>query len=95
MVRRSDNYNENMKLKKTNRSRDRPLTGAEKDCFILPKDFVRLQIQTLVDGRTGFVGVWTHPLTDVLSVNNLHHVDIYKGAQPVLSEDMVHGAVNV
>jgi outer membrane cobalamin receptor len=53
------------------------------------------EISTLVDGRPSFVGIWTHPLMDMLSVNNLDHIDIYKGAQPVLFGNMAHGAVNL
>jgi iron complex outermembrane receptor protein len=32
---------------------------------------------------------------DMLSVNNLDHIDIYKGAQPVLFGNMAYGAVNL
>jgi len=53
------------------------------------------EISTLVDGRPSFVGIWTHPLMDMLSVNNLDHIGIYKGAQPVLFGNMAFGAVNL
>jgi iron complex outermembrane receptor protein len=53
------------------------------------------EIQTLVDGRPSFVGIWTHPLMDLMSVSNLGHVDVYKGAQPVLFGNSSYGAVNV
>jgi iron complex outermembrane receptor protein len=53
------------------------------------------EISTLIDGRPSFVGVWTHPLMDMLSVNNLDHIDVYKGAQPVLFGNMAYGAVNL
>jgi outer membrane cobalamin receptor len=53
------------------------------------------EISTLIDGRPSFVGIWTHPLMDMLSVNNLDHIEIYKGAQPVLFGNMAYGAVNL
>ena len=53
------------------------------------------EIQTLVDGRPSFVGIWTHPLMDLMNVGSLGHVDVYKGAQPVLFGNMTYGAVNV
>ena len=53
------------------------------------------EIQTLVDGRPSFVGIWTHPLMDLMSVSNLGHVDVYKGAQPVLYGNSSYGVVNV
>jgi outer membrane receptor protein involved in Fe transport len=53
------------------------------------------EIQTLVDGRPSFVGIWTHPLMDLMSVSNLGHVDVYKGVQPVLFGNMTYGAVNI
>jgi outer membrane cobalamin receptor len=53
------------------------------------------EIQTLIDGRPSFVGIWTHPLMDLMSVSNLGHVDVYKGAQPVLFGNSSYGAVNV
>jgi len=53
------------------------------------------EIQTLVDGRPSFVGIWTHPLMDLMSVSNLGHVDVYKGAQPVLFGNASYGAINV
>ena len=52
------------------------------------------EIQTLVDGVPMFVSVWTHPLMDVLSVDNIDSIDIHKGAQPVLFGNMAFGAVN-
>ena len=52
-------------------------------------------IQTLVDGVPKFVGVWTHPLMDVLSVDRLERIDIYNSPQPVLWGNMSLGAVNL
>lgn len=53
------------------------------------------EIQTLVDGIPKFVSVWTHPLMDVLNVDIVDTVDIYKGAQPVLFGNMAFGAVDI
>ncbi len=53
------------------------------------------EISTLIDGRPSFVGIWTHPLMDMLGVNQLDHIDIYKGAQPILFGNMAYGAVNL
>lgn len=52
-------------------------------------------VQTLVDGAPKFVGLWTHPLMDVLSVDNLENIDIYKSPQPVRLGNMSFGAVNL
>jgi outer membrane cobalamin receptor len=53
------------------------------------------EIQTLVDGIPKFVSVWTHPLMDVLNVDILESVDVYKGAQPVLFGNMAFGAIDI
>jgi len=53
------------------------------------------EIVTMVDGVPKFVGVWTHPLLDTLSVNIADSIDVYKGAQPVLFGPMTYGAVNI
>jgi outer membrane receptor protein involved in Fe transport len=53
------------------------------------------EIQTLVDGIPRFVGVWTHPLMDTMSVDAAERIEVYKGAQPVLFGNMALGAVNV
>jgi outer membrane receptor protein involved in Fe transport len=53
------------------------------------------EIQMLVDGIPKFVGVWTHPLMDIMSVDIAENVEIYKGAQPVLFGNMSMGAVNI
>jgi len=52
-------------------------------------------VQTLVDGAPKFVGLWTHPLMDVLSVDNLENIDIYKSPQPVRLGNMSFGAINL
>jgi outer membrane cobalamin receptor len=52
-------------------------------------------IQTLLDGVPVFVSVWTHSLMDVLSVDNVQSIEVYKGAQPVLFGNMSFGAVNL
>jgi len=53
------------------------------------------EIQMLVDGIPKFVSVWTHPLMDVLSVDMIDSIEIYKGAQPVLYGNMAFGAVDI
>ncbi|MDI6754719.1 MAG: TonB-dependent receptor plug domain-containing protein [Thermodesulfobacteriota bacterium] len=53
------------------------------------------EIQTLIDGKPSFQGIFTHPLMDLLSVDNAERIEIYKGAQPVFFGNMSHGAVNV
>ena len=53
------------------------------------------EIQTLIDGIPKFVSVWTHPLMDVLNVDIVDTIDIYKGAQPVLFGNMAFGAVDI
>lgn len=52
-------------------------------------------IQTLVDGVPKFVGVWTHPLMDTLSVDGVERIDVHKGAEPVRFGNMSFGAVNL
>jgi outer membrane cobalamin receptor len=53
------------------------------------------EISTMVDGVPKFVGVWTHPLLDTLSVDMLERVDVYKGAQPVLFGNMSFAGINL
>ncbi len=52
-------------------------------------------IQTMVDGVPKFVGVWTHPLMDVLDVDRAERIDVYKSPQPVQYGNMSLGAVNL
>ncbi len=53
------------------------------------------EIVTMIDGIPKFVSVWTHPIMDVLNVDIVDTIDIYKGAQPVLFGNMAFGAVDV
>jgi outer membrane cobalamin receptor len=53
------------------------------------------EIQILVDGIPKFVSVWTHPLMDVLSVDIIEQMKVYKGAQPVLFGNMAFAAVDI
>lgn len=53
------------------------------------------EIQTLIDGKPIFQGVFTHPLMDLLSVDYAQRIEIYKGAQPVFFGNMSNGAVNI
>ncbi|MCE5271915.1 TonB-dependent receptor plug domain-containing protein [bacterium] len=52
-------------------------------------------VEMLVDGVPKFVGLWTHPLMDVLSVDNLESIDVFKSPQPVEMGNMSFGAVNL
>jgi hypothetical protein len=49
----------------------------------------------MVDGVPKLVGVWTHPLLDLLSVDLAQQVDVYKGAQPVLVGNMAFATVDL
>jgi len=53
------------------------------------------EIQTAVDGVPKVVGVWSHPLMDIMSVDPAQRIEIYKGAQPVLFGNGAFGVVNV
>jgi outer membrane cobalamin receptor len=53
------------------------------------------EIQMSLDGIPRFVGVWTHPLMDVNSIDPVERIEVYKGAQPVLFGNMAFGAVNM
>jgi len=53
------------------------------------------EIVMTMDGIPRFVGLWTHPLMDTLSVDNAARLDVYKGAQPVLFGNMAFGAVDI
>ena len=53
------------------------------------------EIQTLVNGVPRYIGIWTHPLMDVLSIDAVERVEIYKGGQPVFLGNMSYGGVNL
>jgi iron complex outermembrane receptor protein len=48
-----------------------------------------------IDGVPKFVGVWTHPLLDNVSVDLAEEIDVYKGAQPVLFGNMSFATIDV
>jgi iron complex outermembrane receptor protein len=52
-------------------------------------------IVTMTDGIPRFVGVWTHPLLDPLSMDAVDTIDVYRSAQPVLFGNMAFGAVDI
>jgi outer membrane cobalamin receptor len=52
-------------------------------------------ITTALDGIPRFVGIWTHPLLDTMSLDLAGEVEVYKSPQPVLFGNMAFGAVNV
>lgn len=47
-----------------------------------------------VDGIQKFVGVWTHPLLDNVSIDMAKEIDVYKGAQPVLFGNMAFATID-
>ena len=53
------------------------------------------QIQTTVDGIPRYVGVWTHPLLDTLSVDLAGAIEVMKSPQPVVYGNMAFGVVNL
>jgi len=53
------------------------------------------EILTLIDEKPIFQGIFTHPLMDLLSVDNVERIEVYKGAQPVFIGNMSNGAVNI
>jgi outer membrane receptor protein involved in Fe transport len=53
------------------------------------------EIAALTDGVPRFVGIWTHPLLDLLSVDYMSSVQVYRSAQPVLLGNMAFGAVEM
>jgi outer membrane receptor protein involved in Fe transport len=53
------------------------------------------EIQILMDGVPRVMGVWTHPLMDLLSVDVVDRIEIHKGAQPVLLGAGSFGALGI
>ncbi len=53
------------------------------------------QISTMIDGVPRFNGIWTHPLLDMISIDNARVVEVYKSPQPVLFGNMSFGVVNL
>ncbi len=53
------------------------------------------EIQTLFDGVPKIVGVWTHPLMDVLSIDPISRIEVFKGAQPLYFGNMGFAAVDL
>jgi iron complex outermembrane receptor protein len=53
------------------------------------------ELLTLIDGVPRFVGVWTHPLLDLLPTDEASAIEVYKSAQPVLFGNMAFAAVNM
>lgn len=52
-------------------------------------------IATMIDGVPLFVGVWTHPLIDTLSVDLASSIEVYKSPQAARLGSMGFGAVNI
>jgi outer membrane cobalamin receptor len=53
------------------------------------------EITTLTGGIPRFVGVWTHPLLDHMSVDATESISVYRSAQPVLLGNMAFAAVDL
>ncbi len=53
------------------------------------------QISIMQDGVARFTAIWTHPLLDLLSVDNVHQAEVMKSPQPVLHGNMAFGAINL
>lgn len=53
------------------------------------------QISLMQDGVARFTAIWTHPLLDILSVDNVHQAEVMKSPQPVLHGNMTFGAINL
>jgi outer membrane receptor for Fe3+-dicitrate len=53
------------------------------------------EILMTMDGIPKFVSIWSHPLMDVLSVDPVERIEVYKGAQPVLFGNNAFGVVNL
>ncbi|HPR65004.1 MAG TPA: TonB-dependent receptor plug domain-containing protein [Thermoanaerobaculia bacterium] len=53
------------------------------------------EIQMMTDGIPRFVGVWTHPLLDTLTLDHVDRIEIYRSSQPVLMGTMGFGAINL
>jgi iron complex outermembrane receptor protein len=53
------------------------------------------EIATLTDGVPRFVGIWTHPLLDPLTIDSIDTIAVYRSAQPVLLGNMAFGAVDM
>lgn len=53
------------------------------------------EISVTTDGAPRFVGVWTHPLMDVLPVAFTDTITVMKGAQPMQSGGMAFGTVSM
>ncbi|MCG8526541.1 MAG: TonB-dependent receptor plug domain-containing protein [Opitutales bacterium] len=53
------------------------------------------EISTMIDGVPLFVGVWTHPLIDTLSVDMAESIEVFKSPQSALMGSMGFGAINL
>lgn len=53
------------------------------------------ELATRVDGVAKFVGVWTHPLLDLVGIDAAERIDVYKSPQPVLFGNMAFATVDI
>lgn len=52
-------------------------------------------IQITLDGKPIFQGIFQHPLMDLISVDNIDRIEVFKGAQPVFLGNMSNGSVQI
>jgi len=52
-------------------------------------------IQITTDGKPIFQGIFSHPLMDLISIDNIDKIEVYKGAQPVFLGNMSNGSVQI
>lgn len=53
------------------------------------------EVVTMVDGVPRFVGIWSHPLLDTLSLDPAQRIEVHRAPEPVLLGNMAFGAVNL
>ena len=52
------------------------------------------EIKTYLDGVPLYMGVWNHPLMDLLPINGIQSIDVYKSAQPQVNGNNF-GSINL
>ncbi len=53
------------------------------------------EIATMVDGIPRFSGIWTHSLLDMLPVDPVGSIEVYKNPQPVMHGNMSYAGINI
>jgi hypothetical protein len=52
------------------------------------------EIKTYLDGVPLYMGIWNHPLMDLLPINGIQSIDVYKSAQPQVNGNNF-GSINL